>query len=169
SALLPAEFGPAATMHLAPLSKPGYGAVFTYDASGTRASGMLSGGSLIDTRVFSPFGVVESTGIVQFSPAMGEQAYQRLDTTYTFSEEDGLRRWRAGDVISGALAWTRSVRLGGGQMASDFSLRPDIVTYPFLAISSSAALPSSVDLFVNGLRQTTETVQQGPFAIHSLP
>jgi outer membrane usher protein len=169
SALLPTEFGPGSTMHLAPLTQPGFGGVLTYDIAGTRAGGTMTGGSLIDARAFSPYGVVESTGLTQFSPVQGEQAFTRLDTTYTYSDEDDLRRWRAGDVISGALAWTRSVRLGGGQVARDFSLRPDLITYPYPAISSSAALPSSVDLFVNGLRQSTESVEPGPFAIRSLP
>jgi len=168
-ALLAGVYGSAATMHLEPLITPGYGAVVSYDAVVTRSGGILSGGSLIDARIFSPFGVLESTGIARFTPAPGERAAARLDTTFTFTQERALRRWRVGDVISGALDWTRAVRLGGVQVARDFSLRPDIVTYPYPSISASAALPSSVELFVNGLRQSTETVPQGPFVIRTLP
>lgn len=34
----------------------------------------------------------------------------------------------AGDVISDALSWSTSVRMGGISYGRDFSLRPDLVT-----------------------------------------
>jgi outer membrane usher protein len=72
-------------------------------------------------------------------------------------------------VVTGALAWSRAVRLGGGQLSSDFSLRPDLVTYPLPVIGASAAVPSTVNVLVNGIRQFSEPAQPGPFAVRSLP
>ena len=61
------------------------------------------------------------------------------------------------------------MRLGGGQLTSDFDLRPDLITYPLPMISSSAAVPSTVSVVVNGIRQFSTPVDPGPFAVQALP
>jgi outer membrane usher protein len=168
-ALIPTELGGASPVHLAPLSSAGYGAVLNYDVLGTFTSQQSIGGALLDFRAFSPYGVLQGTGLVNTTPAVGQPAFLRLDTTYTYSDADEERRWRAGDVVTGALPWTRSVRLGGFQLASDFGLRPDLITYPLPVISSSSAVPSTVNVLVNGIRQYSAPVQPGPFAVQTLP
>ncbi|MBV8736975.1 MAG: fimbrial biogenesis outer membrane usher protein [Alphaproteobacteria bacterium] len=169
TALLPARLGTTTHLHLAPMTEPGFGTVIDYDALATYTSGHAMGGSLVDARAFSPYGLVRSTGIATLTPMTGQQPFVRLDSAYTYSEPDEMRRWSLGDLVSGGLAWTRPVRLGGAQLSRDFSLSPDFVTYPYPVISASAAVPSSVDVFVNGLRQFSETLQPGPFAISTLP
>ncbi len=165
----PTELGGTRSAPLVPMSPSGYGAVLNYDILGTFSGGQNTGGALVDLRGFSPYGLLQGTGLSRISPSGGQQTFVRLDTTYTFSEADKTRRWRAGDVVTGALPWSRAVRLGGVQMSSDFGLRPDLITYPLPVISSSAALPSTVNVLVNGIRQFSEIVQPGPFAVHTLP
>src|SRR5690606_17709802 len=75
----------------------------------------------------------------------------------------------AGDFITRGLSWASAVRLGGIQLSRDFSVRPDIVTYPLPEFSGAAALPSTVDLVVGGQRIAGGTVNSGPFAIDGLP
>ena len=63
--------------------------------------------------------------------------------------------YRAGDTISGrTLAWTRPIRLGGLQVQRNFALRPDLVTLPLPSYSGSAAVPSTVDVYVNNIKST---------------
>jgi outer membrane usher protein len=168
TALRPTELGGGAAVPLAPLSPSGYGAVLNYDVLGTFTGQQNTGGALLDLRAYGPYGLLQTTGLANIS-LYGQQRISRLDTTYTYSEVDALRRWRAGDVVTGALSWSRAVRLGGVQMASDFGLRPDLVTYPLPAISSSAAVPSTVNVMVDGIRQLSEPVQPGPFSVRTLP
>ena len=168
AALRPTEIGEAGAAPLVPVSPAGTGAVLNYDILGTEAGHASSAGASFDARLFSPYGVLSAT-------ALGTAAYtvqpglRRLDTTYLYSDPDTLQRWRVGDVVSGGLSWTRPVRLGGGQVASDFSLQPNLVTYPLPVVTSSAAVPSTVDVLVNGIRQFSQPVQPGPFQIRSLP
>jgi outer membrane usher protein len=177
AALLPTELdGGASAVPLAPLSRSGYGALLNYDLLGTfsgqqsAGSGQQStGGALLDLRAFSPYGVLESTGLVNVTPYAGQNTTVRLDTTYSYADPDDLRIWRAGDVVTGAVSWSRAVRLGGAQVSSDFGLRPDLITYPLPVLSSSAAVPSTVDVMVNGIRQFSEPVPPGPFAVRTLP
>ena len=124
---------------------------------------------LLDARIFTPFGVATSsflgTAGAQYSPT----PVLRLDSTYSYSDPDTLRRYHLGDVISGGLSWTRPVRLGGVQVTTDFSIRPDLVTFPVPTISGEVAVPSSVDVLVNGVQFLSRDVPPGPFEIRQLP
>jgi len=93
----------------------------------------------------------------------------RLDSSYTYSDVDSLRRYRLGDFINGGLSWTRPVRLGGAQVSADFSMRPDLVTFPLPSLSGSVAVPSTVDVLVNGSRLFSRDLLPGPFQIPHLP
>lgn len=170
AALRVTEIGGEAQFPAVPLSPSGYGAVVNYDmvANASRFGKAVAGA--IDVRAFGPLGIFESAAIVTFVAPMGQSAgIRRLGSTFTYSDADRLFRARVGDVVTGALAWNRAVRLGGIQISSDFNLRPDLVTYPLPTIRSSTAVPATVTLLANGVQQSTATVQPGPFAVHMLP
>lgn len=119
-------------------------------------------------RAFSPLGVVSHSQIVSSSP---DEAYDttRLDTTWSYSSPRTMITYRAGDVITGGLSWTRPTRLGGVQVERNFGLRPDLVTMPLPELSGSAAVPSTVDVYVNNARRLSQQVPPGPFEITNLP
>ena len=71
-------------------------------ASATPASQQPTGGALLDLRAFSPYGVLENSGLINITPYAGQATTVRLGTTFDYADPDGLRRWRAGDVITGA-------------------------------------------------------------------
>jgi len=93
----------------------------------------------------------------------------RLDSTWSYSDPDTLVTYRAGDTISSGLAWTRPIRLGGFQVQRNFALRPDLVTLPLPNVSGSAAVPSTVDVYVNDVRTISQDVSSGPFRISNVP
>jgi outer membrane usher protein len=160
----------------------GIGTTLDYDVTGTSLSngqlrsaspvGRLVGGSIFDLRGFSPWGVV-SSGLLAYAGAnptnSGAYAAIRLNSTYVYSDPDTMRRYRVGDFISASLSWTRPVRLGGAQINSDFSMRPDLITFPVPVVSGSVAVPSTVDLLVNGAQVLSRQVQPGPFQAPQLP
>ena len=150
----------------------GSGATLDYDVTGTSVAGQNVASGLFDLRAFSPWGVASSGLLARAGGSYnGTGAYStvRLDSTYTYSDPDTLHRYRLGDVISGGLSWTRPVRLGGAQISADFSMRPDLVTFPLPTVGGSVAVPSTVDVLVNGTQLLSREVQPGPFAIPQLP
>jgi outer membrane usher protein len=150
----------------------GTGLALDYDVIGTAVAHRNGGSGLFDMRDFSPWGVA-SSGLLAYAGANlnGPRPYSaiRLDSAYVYSDADSLRRYRLGDYINGGLGWTRPVRLGGAQIQSDFSMRPDLVTFPLPVVSGSAAVPSTVDVLVNGSRLLSRSVQPGAFEIPQLP
>jgi len=156
--------------------RPGFGALLNYDLFGTVGAGSHAAG-LFDARLGTPYGTVSSSGLVQgtVQGAVGGPSGQfgrpllRLDSSFTHPEFEGGRVWEAGDVIAGALPWTRAFRLGGLQVRTTFAMRPDLIAYPLPSLTGRAAVPSSVDVLVDGVRQLSDTVQSGPFTIRQPP
>ena len=121
----------------------------------------------LDGRAYSRFGILSQSGIVTAIPS-GTPGL-RLDTTWSLADEQTMRMYRAGDVITGSLSWSRPVRLGGGQVQRNFGLRPDLVTMPLPSAKGSAAVPSTVDVYVNNIKTYSAAVGSGPFAIDNVP
>ena len=144
------------------------GFLFNYDALATRERGRTFASGLGEARLFSPWGVLSNTGLVSYGDRSSIRT-TRLDSTWTYSEPQTLRRYKVGDLITGGLAWTRPMRLGGAQVTTDFALRPDLVTFPTPDIRGETAVPSTVDVFVNGVRQLSQPVTDGPFSVRGLP
>ncbi|WP_024549660.1 fimbria/pilus outer membrane usher protein [Siccibacter turicensis] len=149
------------------------GALLNYDfyTNDTQKSG--SQASLWhELRFFSDIGTLSSTGIARqtFQGYTSQHnGYRRYDTTFTGNDEKDTVSWSVGDVISDSLTWSSSVRMGGISWGRDFSLRPDLITYPLPAFSGEAAVPSTVDVFINGYRSGSTTLQPGPFTLTNLP
>lgn len=154
----------------APLES-GVGLTFNYDVNGAVTNGRFYGSGLFEARVFSPLGVA-STDFLGYAGSLsgGTGARTiRLDSTYVYSDVRSQNRYWLGDVITGGLAWTRPVRLGGAQITHDFTMRPDLITFPAPTVTGSAAVPSTVSVLVNGARALSQQVQPGPFEVQQLP
>ncbi|MDR0182337.1 fimbria/pilus outer membrane usher protein [Lysobacter arvi] len=120
-----------------------------------------------ELRWFSPRGVWVNTGFSTLDS--GRSDYTRQDTYWTSSNVDRMRTWTVGDFVSSSLAWSRAVRLGGISLARNFDVRPDLITFPVPALGGSAVVPTTVDLYINGLRQATGQASGGPFLFASPP
>lgn len=156
-------------------NKPHYGrgALLNYDLY-TSHSEHTGGQAALwhEFRYFNENGSFSSTGYVRenFTGGSGQQeGYVRYDTTLMITDEEDATTFMAGDVISDALSWSSSVRMGGISYGRDFSLRPDLVTWPLPEFSGEAAVPTSVDLFINGYRSGSTRLQPGPFTLTNLP
>lgn len=142
------------------------GFLLNYDAlierdSTTRAS------SWTELRYFHPGGVFSQTGL--FDTLSDSQTYLRYDTYWRHDNPAKMTSLQLGDTISGSLAWSRSIRLAGVQWRKNFTLRPDLVTFPVPTLGGSAAVPSSVDVYLDGIRRFGGNVPAGPFVIRETP
>jgi outer membrane usher protein len=123
---------------------------------------------LLDAHGFSRYGNLAQSQIVGVTPE-NEERFTRLDTTYSYSSVDRMAMINVGDLISGSLAWTSPIRMGGLQLKSDFAVRPDIVTTPLPSIRGTASVPSTLEVFVNNVRQYSDEVPEGAFELQDVP
>ena len=92
-----------------------------------------------------------------------------LDTYWQKDFQKQSLSLRIGDAQSRALDWTRSTRISGLKLSRNFDLQPYQVTSPLESFKGSVLLPSSVDLLINGVKQSTSQVQPGQFNIQTVP
>jgi outer membrane usher protein len=124
--------------------------------------------SYIDARLFSEFGALELSGVVA-TPDFKVANSKRLETTYSFEDPKRMIDYQLGDVVSGSMNWTRSVRLGGAKARRNFGLRPDLVTMPLPTVTGTAAVPSTLDVYIGGVRSYTKELKEGPFTVTNIP
>lgn len=142
------------------------GALLNYDVYVSGGAGKTHASLFHEARMFSRAGVISTTGVLRSGRG---KSYIRYDTYFRRSDEATATTIEVGDFITRTLPWAPAVRLGGLQVSRDFSVRPDVVTYPLPEFRGSAALPSTVELIVGGQRVAGGAVDPGPFAIDTLP
>ena len=150
----------------------GTGLTLNNDLVGTYSAGKVGGSGSLDLRSFAPWGIVNSDWLVYVGGTSGSADTNtaiRLDSAYTYADVNTLRRYSLGDFITSGLTWNRAVHLEGVQIRSDFTMRPDLVTFPLPTLTGSAAVPSTVDVLVNGNVVTSHQIDGGPFEILQLP
>ncbi|WP_454719836.1 MULTISPECIES: fimbria/pilus outer membrane usher protein [Cupriavidus] len=146
------------------------GMLLNYDVYASAAAGApLTLSAWSEQRWFGDWGSAASTGVYRHGPAGAARGYLRYDTAWTYSDQDGMHTYQAGDLVTGALAWNSAVRLGGIAVSRNFRVRPDLVTYPLPQFSGQAAVPSAVELFINGSKAVAGHVNPGPFTLGGLP
>lgn len=137
--------------------------LFVSDPDGRKATASLWN----EVRIFGPAGIASTTGVLQV--ASRSTRFTRYDSRWSQSDEARMITWEAGDFITRGLPWMGAVRLGGFQVSRDFAVRPDVVTYPLPEFAGEAALPSTVELFINDHRAGGGAIEPGPFTMSTLP
>ena len=163
-----------------PTASPGI--LLNYNLYGSQSENSSTNlSAFTELRAFNAKGVLSSTALTTGNRFSNNSANDgnnnrdwegrtvRLDSSWSQSFPDKLITVRAGDILTGALSWTRSTRLGGLQIGSNFNLQPYMTTTPLPSFFGSATLPSAVELYVNGLKQYSGDVPAGPFELNTAP
>ena len=157
-----------------PASSPGM--LLNYNIYGTRTQNSATSlSAYTELRAFNTLGVLSSTALTTADSSTDSNSSDwdsrsvRLDTSWSRSFPDKLMTVRAGDILTGALSWTRPTRLGGLQIGTNFALQPYKSTTPLPSFFGEATLPSAVELYVNGLKQYSGNVPAGPFELNTAP
>ncbi|MBB6487884.1 outer membrane usher protein [Rhizobium lusitanum] len=158
-----------------PEPQSGYGAVLNYSLYASSNSLFKNSSDIFqgisgsfDARIFSPYGTLSQSFIAGYSNGSLD-GVTRLNTTWSYSDPKNLLTYRAGDLTTGGLSWTRPVYFGGIQFQRNFSLRSDLVTEPLPAFAGTAAVPSTLEIYAQNVRTYSGDVPAGPFEVNNLP
>jgi outer membrane usher protein len=167
---------------VAPTPPPGLGGFLNYEFVGTQrvpegAEALSNLNSLVEVGGFNRLGVATSqwlgTNITEEEqPALGlaaERRVIRLETALVRDLPDDMETIRLGDGTGASGLWGRPVRFGGVRWTRNFATQPGFVTLPQPALSGETALPSVLDVYVDGLRRESLEVPPGEFLIENLP
>ena len=92
----------------------------------------------------------------------------RYSTSLTYDDRRRLQRWTLGDfgANSGELGGT--VNLGGVSFSKSYEIDPYLIRQPMASFVSNITVPSQADIYLDGVRVRTESVQPGQFALRNL-
>lgn len=179
-------FGDARDARAAPDPRPAVGAYLNYDVfaqhqQAAGAPGSRVGGALFELGGFRGDWQFQQTGHWRLRPsglaaAPGSGAgagagsrWVRLDTTLSWDRPGALASLRLGDVVGHGGAWGRALRLAGVQWSTNPALQPGRRRLAAPLVRGEAAVPSTVDLVIDNVRQAQVTVPAGPFELPGLP
>jgi outer membrane usher protein len=158
----------SAAEHEAPKVTPASpGAFLNYQFSSQQIQGHNNSGAYAELGTFAAMGVLTSTTVARDSQLQHDVV--RLDTTFTRDFPETLHSLNLGDAISDPGSWGNAVRFAGIRWSKNFSMRPDLLTSPLLSAGGTAAVPSTVDVFVNNQLVSSSQLPAGPFIIDRLP
>lgn len=159
---------------IAPDPTAANGLYVDYDAAWVDESSDSYATALITPTVFGTAGVLHGefayrdAGAISSGDA-GIEEFLRLETTFSRDDPAKLRSYRGGDVLSADGPWSGPYRIGGVQIVSNFSTQPSLITFPVPTLDGTAQVPSSVDLYVNGVLRYREDLEPGKFRVEGLP
>lgn len=161
----PQRLSPSRENH--PLSPGVRGVVLDYDLAAQGFAGSRQASAWGQLRTLGGAGQLSQTFRVDAGRSDGQSlnSSTRLDTQWTWQDPERMRFVTVGDSISGSVDWSRPVRFAGIQVGRDFSLQPYRTTTPRLVLSSSAALPSTVDVILDGAQADRREILPGRFLL----
>ena len=143
--------------------------VVDYDLSLQQAAGQTQAGVYVSTRLVRGQNALSSSWRIASYPGDPGRSVVRLDSALTVNLPTELLRMTAGDFVTAGPVSSRAVRLAGLQISRDYSLRPDLVTYPLPDFTGSVAVPTGLDLVINDVRFASATVEPGEFSVRNVP
>ena len=150
-------------------SKPLTALIVDYDFNARTSQFGSSAAGLISARLVRGNVALESSWRLQTDKSFSQPGILRLDSALIISRQSDASKMTFGDFVSETSASNRAVRIGGFQWATDFSTRPDLITYPLPDFSGDVSVPTSLDLLVNDRRYARENVEPGEFTIRNIP
>jgi outer membrane usher protein len=153
------------------LSPSTFSAFLNYELNAEQLNSTTSLNSFAQTGISDRWGVLTNsvTSEITTAPSQENDRMVRLDTSFVHDGLEGLTRLILGDGITRGSEWARPIRFGGVQFGTNFGLRPNFITFPTPEFSGQAALPSTVQAYVNNAIRYSGNVPQGPFDIRQIP
>lgn len=150
------------------------GLVLNYDLYANHGNRSSNATAYAELRAFGGHsGVFSTTAVTRAFRSDTSGRWQgdsvRLDTSWEWSFPQSMLSLSLGDTTTGNLGWSRAVRVGGIRIGRDFGLQPYRVTTPLPAFLGEVAVPSELELYVNGIKQYSGEVPVGSFQLVSQP
>ena len=140
-----------------------------YDLSTSIAPSSRNLGGFIDAALVRGNLAAASSFQISAGQAQIETRAVRLESTVQFALPRHNLAITVGDFVSAGTLTQRAVRMGGIQVASNFDLRPDLVTMPLPGFSGNVAVPTSIDILTADQRYRVGDLEPGAFTLQNVP
>lgn len=149
--------------------KASFGGFINYDLTylNNRMDGEIdnSYNGLADLGIFKDYWIFRNSVAYQNTPA-GE-FFNRLSTNIDFEIPSNMTRLTLGDTTTVFNPLINSLRFAGLSWGTNYTERPNFIYWNTPALQGSARLPSTVDLYINGVSIYSQKVSPGEFNLQT--
>ncbi|MBT9477151.1 fimbria/pilus outer membrane usher protein [Polaromonas sp.] len=92
----------------------------------------------------------------------------RLTSSMTRDDRENLRRIVIGDLLTPSRDFSNSINLGGVSISKLYGLDPYFVRFPTQSLTGSVALPSDLEVYLDGQKIRTERLRPGEFELRDI-
>ncbi|MEN8993036.1 fimbria/pilus outer membrane usher protein [Avibacterium paragallinarum] len=96
-----------------------------------------------------------------------EEKFVRLNSSLEFDFSKSATKLIIGDTTSAYSALIHGVRFGGLSFGTDYTSRPDFVYWNIPSLKGSAVLPSTVDLYIDGVNIYQKKISPGDYNLQT--
>jgi outer membrane usher protein len=100
--------------------------------------------------------------------ANGGRKFVRLMTSLTRDDRENLRRTIVGDFFTPSRDFSTGISLAGISVSKLYGLNPYFIQFPMQNVAGTVALPSDLEVYMDGQRIRTERLQPGAFELRDI-
>ena len=153
-----------------------FGAFLNYDLFYGQTSQDKNFNSLAELGVFKDYWLFQNSILVRGldenkeEPTLAleevmEEKVVRLRSAFDLDFPDKFLSLTIGDTTTISNPFVNSVRYGGVSFGTNFTARPDYIYWNMPTLKGSAVLPSTVDLYINGVSISQQRITPGSYTL----
>ncbi len=150
---------------------PNWGGFANYDLLASGANGLQQLSGSFEANVFGPYGTLSNSFVGQnlWSQTQQDHKFIRQDTVWSRDWPNEMLNVQMGDTQGKGGMWGRPVYFGGLRWGRNFATQPGYITTPTPLLSGEAVLPSTIDLYIDGVIRNRLNVPSGSFSLRDFP
>ncbi|MBM5572150.1 MULTISPECIES: fimbria/pilus outer membrane usher protein [Deefgea] len=103
-----------------------------------------------------------------YSTQNNQQQWARLNTTLDYDRPDQMLRASAGDISPSTGALGFSQNMAGLSISRVFNMQPNFMSSPSFNTQAAVTQPSTAEIYLNGQRVSTQSLQPGIYSFGNL-
>lgn len=146
-------------------SKASFGGFLNYSLLYSRDEVEEEFNTLAELGIFKDYWLFKNSFIYRNNPLDTESKFLRVESVFELEFPDKFWRLTLGDNTTSLNSLNNSFRFGGLSFGTNYIARPDFVYWNSPTLQGSAAVPSTVDLYLNGVNLYRENVGPGNYSL----
>ena len=141
--------------------KASFGGFINYDFLYATSNSNNSYSGLMELGVFKDYWIMKNSMLYQNTPT--DERVVRLSSSVDFEFPKHMTRLTIGDTTTTYNPLINSLRFAGLNWGTNYTERPNFVYWNMPSLQGSARVPSTVDLYINGVNIYNQKVSPGDY------
>lgn len=141
--------------------KASFGGFINYDFVYANSNNNDSYSGLMELGVFKDYWIMKNSMLYQNTPT--DERVVRLSSSVDFEFPKNMTRLTIGDTTTTYNPLINSLRFAGLNWGTNYTERPNFIYWNMPSLQGSARVPSTVDLYINGVNIYSQKVSPGDY------